>query len=192
MTIYALGDDIPQIDESAYVAESATVIGKVHLAKDASVWPQAVLRADNGEPVQVGARSNVQDGAVLHTDPGFTLRIGEDVSIGHQAMLHGCSIGDGSLIGIQAVILNGATIGRNSLVAAGAVVTERKSFPDNSLIVGAPAKVLRELSDADIEGLRRNAAEYAERGRRYRAQLRRIGSCVSQPGAGERAAPESQ
>ena len=175
MTIYALGEDTPQIDKSVYTAESATIIGKVYLSKDASVWPQVVIRGDNGEKIEVGERSNIQDGAVLHTDPGFTLSIGEDVSVGHQAMLHGCSIGSGTMIGIQAVILNGASIGKNSLVAAGAVVLERKTFPDNSLIVGAPAKVMRELSEADIQGLRNNVAEYVERGRRYRTQLRRVG-----------------
>jgi carbonic anhydrase/acetyltransferase-like protein (isoleucine patch superfamily) len=175
MTIFALGDDTPQIHESAYAADSATIIGKVILAKDASVWPQAVLRGDNGERIEVGERSNIQDGAILHTDPGFTLSIGEDVSVGHQAMLHGCSVGSGTLIGIQAVVLNGASIGRNSLVAAGAVVTERKTFPDNSLIVGAPAKVLRELSEEDIRSLRSNAADYVERGRCYRVQLKPVG-----------------
>jgi carbonic anhydrase/acetyltransferase-like protein (isoleucine patch superfamily) len=175
MTIFALGDDTPQIDDRAYAAESATIIGKVVLAKDASVWPQAVLRGDNGERIEVGERSNIQDGAILHTDPGFTLSIGQDVSVGHQAMLHGCSVGSGTLIGIQAVILNGAAIGKNSLVAAGAVVTERKVFPDNSLIVGAPAKVLRELTEGEIAGLRRNAADYVERARRYRIQLRKLG-----------------
>lgn len=175
MTVYALGEDTPQIDDCAYVADSATLIGKVYLCKGASVWPHAVLRGDNGERIEVGACSNVQDGAVLHTDPGYTLSIGEEVSIGHQAVLHGCSIGSGSLVGIQAVILNSASIGGNSLVAAGAVVTEGKIFPDNSLIVGAPAKVLRELSEADIQGLRRNAADYVERARRYCAQLRRAG-----------------
>jgi carbonic anhydrase/acetyltransferase-like protein (isoleucine patch superfamily) len=175
MTIYAIGEDTPRMDGTAYAADTATIIGKVYLGKDASVWPQAVLRGDNGEKIEVGERSNIQDGAVLHTDPGYPLSIGEDVSVGHQAVLHGCTIGSGSLIGIQAVILNGASIGKNSLVAAGAVVTERKSFPNNSLIVGAPAKVLRELSEDDIQALRRNAAEYVERGRRYRAQLRRVG-----------------
>ena len=174
MTIFALGEDTPRIDDKAYVADGATVIGKVVLAEDASVWPQAVLRGDNGETIDIGARSNIQDGAVLHTDPGFTLRVGEDVSIGHQAMLHGCSIGKGTLIGVQAVVLNGASIGRNCLVGAGAVVTERKVFPDNSLIVGAPAKVLRELTESEIAGLQRNAADYAERGRRYRVQLRKL------------------
>jgi carbonic anhydrase/acetyltransferase-like protein (isoleucine patch superfamily) len=175
MTIFSLGEDTPRIADSAYVAEGATVIGKVVLASDASVWPQAVLRGDNGETIEVGKRSNIQDGAVLHTDPGFRLRIGEDVSVGHQAMLHGCSIGDGTLIGVQAVVLNGASIGRNCLVGAGAVVTERKVFPDNSLIVGVPAKVLRELTEREIAGLQRNAGEYVERGRRYRVQLRRFG-----------------
>jgi carbonic anhydrase/acetyltransferase-like protein (isoleucine patch superfamily) len=175
MTIFALGDDTPQIHDSAYAADSATIIGKVVLAKDASVWPQAVLRGDNGERIEVGEHSNIQDGAILHTDPGFTLSIGNDVSVGHQAMLHGCTVGDGSLIGVQAVILNGASIGKNCLVGAGAVVTERKVFPDNSLIVGAPAKVLRELTEGEITGLRRNAADYVERGRRYRAELKRVG-----------------
>ena len=175
MTIFALGDDTPQIHDSAYAADSATIIGNVVLAKDVSVWPLAVLRGDNGERIQVGEGSNIQDGAILHTDPGFTLSIGEDVSVGHQAMLHGCSVGNGTLIGIQAVVLNGASIGRNCLVGAGAVVTERKVFPDNSLIVGAPAKVLRELTETEIAGLRRNAADYVERSRRYRVQLRKVG-----------------
>lgn len=174
MTIFALDGETPQIDDSAYTADSATIIGKVVLAKDVSVWPQAVLRGDNGERIQVGQRSNIQDGAILHTDPGFTLSIGEDVSVGHQAMLHGCSVGSGTLIGIQAVILNGASIGQNCLVGAGAVVTERKVFPDNSLIVGAPAKVLRELTEGEIVDLSRNAADYVERGRRYRVQLKRV------------------
>jgi carbonic anhydrase/acetyltransferase-like protein (isoleucine patch superfamily) len=175
MTIFALGDDMPQIHDSAYAADSASIIGKVVLGKDVSVWPQAVLRGDNGERIEVGERSNIQDGAILHTDPGFALSIGEDVSVGHQAMLHGCSVGSGTLIGIQAVVLNGASIGRNCLVGAGAVVTERKVFPDRSLIVGAPAKVLRELTETEIAGLQNNATDYVERGRRYREQLTRVG-----------------
>jgi carbonic anhydrase/acetyltransferase-like protein (isoleucine patch superfamily) len=175
MTIFALGDDMPQIHDSAYAADSASIIGNVVLAKGVSVWPQAVLRGDNGERIEVGERSNIQDGAILHTDPRFALSIGEDISVGHQAMLHGCSVGSGTLIGIQAVVLNGASIGRNCLVGAGAVVTERKVFPDRSLIVGAPAKVLRELTDAEIAGLKNNAADYVERGRRYREQLTRVG-----------------
>lgn len=174
MTIYALGNDSPKLEEHSYVSESATIIGKVHLGKSASVWPQAVVRGDNGELIEIGARSNIQDGAVLHTDPGYTLSIGEDVSIGHQAMLHGCTVGSGSLIGIGAVILNGATIGNNSLVAAGALVLEQKSFPDNSLIVGVPAKALRTLGSDEIAGLLRNAADYVERSERYRTKLRRV------------------
>ncbi|MBH2008366.1 MAG: gamma carbonic anhydrase family protein [Xanthomonadaceae bacterium] len=174
MTIYALGNETPKLEDGAYVADSATIIGKVHIGERASVWPQAVIRGDNGERIEVGARCNIQDGAVLHTDPGFTLCIGDDVSVGHQAMLHGCAIGSGSLIGIGAVILNGATIGKNSLVAAGALVLERKSFPDNSLIVGAPAKALRVLSSDEIDGLLRNAADYVERSGRYLSELRRV------------------
>ena len=175
MTIFALGDDMPRIHDSAYAADSATIIGKVVLARDVSVWPQAVLRGDNGERIEVGERSNIQDGAILHTDPGFTLCIGEDVSVGHQAMLHGCSVGSGTLIGIHAVVLNGASIGRNCLIGAGAVVTERKVFPDRSLIVGAPAKVLRELTESEIAGLQNNATDYVQRGRRYREQLTKVG-----------------
>jgi carbonic anhydrase/acetyltransferase-like protein (isoleucine patch superfamily) len=133
-----------------------------------------VLRADN-EPIEIGARSNVQEGAVLHTDPGRPLRVGEDVTIGHQAMLHGCTVGDGSLIGIQAVLLNGATIGRGSIVGAGALVTEDKVFAEGSLLVGAPATFKRALTPAQIDDLLRIAAGYVERARRYRDELRRIG-----------------
>lgn len=173
MTIYALGNAEPNIKDGAYVADSATLIGTVHLGQYASVWPQAVLRGD-ADRIHIGNRSNVQDGAVLHADPGFPLTVGEDVSVGHQAMLHGCTVGDGSLIGIKAVILNGASIGRNSLVAAGALVLEGASFPDYSLIVGAPAKCVRTLRDEQIAGLLQNAADYVARGSRYRIELRRI------------------
>jgi carbonic anhydrase/acetyltransferase-like protein (isoleucine patch superfamily) len=174
MSIYRLGEHSPQIHPDAYVAESATVIGRVSLAARASVWFGAVIRGDN-EPIRIGAESNVQDGAVLHTDPGFPMVIEDGVSIGHQAMLHGCTIGAGSLIGIQAVVLNGAVIGRECLVGAGAVVTERKTFPDRSLIVGAPAKVLRTLTDEDVARLlSKSAASYSERIERYRDNLQRI------------------
>ena len=174
MSIYRLGEHSPQVHPDAYVAESATVIGQVSLAARASVWFGAVIRGDN-EPIRIGAESNVQDGAVLHTDPGFPMVIEDGVSIGHQAMLHGCTIGAGSLIGIQAVVLNGAVIGRDCLVGAGAVVTERKTFPDRSLIVGAPAKVLRTLSDEDVARLlSKSAASYSERIGRYRSNLQRI------------------
>ena len=173
MTIYKLGTEAPRIDASAYVAENATLIGRVVLRRGSSVWFQAVLRADN-EPIEIGEGSNVQDGAVLHADPGFPLVVGENVTIGHQAMLHGCTVGDGSLIGIQAVILNGARIGKNCLVAASAVVTEGKEFPDNSLIIGAPAKAVREVTPEVIAKLRDNAREYAERAGVYRTLLQRV------------------
>ena len=174
MTIYKLGETAPTIHESVFVADTAAIIGKVVLEENASVWFGATIRGDN-ETITVGTGSNVQEGAVLHTDPGFPLTIAENVTIGHQAMLHGCTIGEGSLIGIQAVVLNGAVIGRNCLVGAGAVVTEGKVFPDNSLILGAPAKAVRELTEADIAGLKRNADVYAERREYFKAQLVRIG-----------------
>jgi carbonic anhydrase/acetyltransferase-like protein (isoleucine patch superfamily) len=173
MSIYKLDNDIPQVPASAFVAPEATLIGRVILGERASVWPGAVIRADN-EPITVGSASNVQEGAVLHADPGFPLNIGENVTIGHQAMVHGCTVGDGSLIGIQAVILNGAVIGKNCLVGAGAIVTEGKQFPDRSLILGAPAKVVRELSDADVARLAGAAEGYASRGEFYRNKLERI------------------
>jgi carbonic anhydrase/acetyltransferase-like protein (isoleucine patch superfamily) len=138
------------------------------------VWFGAAIRGDN-EPITLGTGSNIQENAVLHTDPGFPLTIEANVTIGHQAMLHGCTIKEGSLIGIQAVVLNGAVIGRNCLVGAGAVVTEGKVFPDNSLILGAPAKAVRELTEADITRMHHGATHYAERRAFYKAQLVRIG-----------------
>src|SRR5258705_2202734 len=174
MPIYRLGNDAPRIPESAYVAPEAVVIGKVTLGEHACVVPCAVLRGDN-ETIDIGDRSNVQDGAVLHVDPGFPMRVGANVTIGHQAMLHGCTIGDGSLVGIQAIILNKASIGRDCLVAAGAVVLEGKVFPERSLIVGAPARVVRELTDVDIASLRHAADIYVERGKAFKAGLERIG-----------------
>jgi len=174
MPIYQLGDDAPEIDASAYVAESASVIGKVTLGPNASVWFGATLRGDN-ERITIGANSNVQEGTVMHTDPGHPLDVGANVTIGHQAMLHGCTIGDGSLVGIQAVILNGARIGKGCLVGAGALVTEGKAFPDGSLILGSPAKVVRQLSAEDRERLLSSAENYAARGQRYKAELKRIG-----------------
>ncbi len=174
MTIYKLGEAAPTIHESVFVADSAAIIGHVALGENASVWFGATIRGDN-EPITVGAGSNIQEGAVLHADPGYPLTIEDNVTVGHQAMLHGCTIREGSLVGIQAVVLNGAVIGRNCLVAAGAVITEGKVFPDNSLILGAPAKAVRELSEAEIAGLLRNAAGYAERRAYFKAQLVRIG-----------------
>lgn len=173
MAIYRLNDLQPLLATNVYVAEDATVIGAVTICAGGSVWPQSVLRADN-EPITIGEASNIQDGSVLHTDPGFPLKIGSQVSVGHQATLHGCTIGDGSLIGIQAVILNGAVIGRHCLVAAGAVVLSGKEFPDNSLIVGAPAKVVRQLSDAEAAGLCDNATDYVQRASLYQSALQRV------------------
>ena len=174
MSIYQLGDRIPQIHYSAYVADSATVIGTVFLHENASVWFHATLRGDN-EPITIGRNSNVQEAAVLHTDPGWPLTVGDNVTIGHQAVLHGCTIGDDSLIGIQAVVLNGARIGRACLVGAGALVTEGKEFPDRSLIIGSPARAVRTLSDEEIERLRRSAEHYARRSHAYKDDLKEIG-----------------
>jgi carbonic anhydrase/acetyltransferase-like protein (isoleucine patch superfamily) len=173
MAIYKLGDDSPNIPTSAYVAAEATVIGKVILGERVSVWPGAVLRGDN-DLIKIGEGSNVQDNAVLHTDPGFPLTIGMNVTIGHQAMLHGCTIGDGTLIGIQAVVMNGAVIGKDCLIGACALVPEGKVFPDGNLIVGAPAKIVRELSAEDIEKMHRAAPGYVKRQEIYKAKLRRI------------------
>ncbi len=173
MALYKLGDVSPTIASSAYVAPSASIIGKVVLEDHSSVWFGATLRGDN-ETVSIGAQSNVQDGAVLHTDPGFPLMVGAQASVGHQAMLHGCTIGEGSLIGIQAVVLNAAVIGRGCLVGAGAVITERKVFADGTLILGAPAKVVRELTAEERENLLGVAANYAARGAYYRSHLQLI------------------
>jgi carbonic anhydrase/acetyltransferase-like protein (isoleucine patch superfamily) len=173
MTLYALGADLPEVAASAYVAPNASLIGKVVLAEYATVWFGATLRGDN-ETIVIGARSNVQDSAVMHTDPGFPLTIGADVSVGHQAMMHGCTVGEGSLIGIQAIVLNGAVIGKGCLVGAGALITERKTFPDGCLIIGAPAKAVRELTAEERENLVKVAANYAERGAYYRNHLRSI------------------
>ncbi|HEX7911711.1 MAG TPA: gamma carbonic anhydrase family protein [Paraburkholderia sp.] len=174
MPILRLGELLPVIAESAFVAEGSTVIGQVVINAGASVWTNAVLRGDN-EPISIGQNSNVQEGAVLHADPGFPLVVEDNVSIGHQAMLHGCTIGAGSLVGIQAIILNGAVIGKNSLVGAGALVTEGKTFPDNVLILGSPAKVARELTSAEIRNIAANASGYRDKGRQYKQTLTRVG-----------------
>jgi len=174
MPLYRLGEHAPDLAGSVYVAPDATVIGKVRLGERASIWFGAVLRGDN-EPITVGEHSNVQEHAVLHTDPGFPLVVGPRVTIGHQAMLHGCTIGEGSLIGIQAVVMNGAVIGAQSLVGAGAIVTEGKQFPERSLILGAPAKVVRALTEQDLATLAASADNYSRRGARYARELVRVG-----------------
>jgi carbonic anhydrase/acetyltransferase-like protein (isoleucine patch superfamily) len=173
MATYQLADKAPQIHDSAFVADQAVVIGDVVLQENVSIWPGVVLRGDN-ETITIGAGSNVQEGAVLHTDPGYSLIVENNVSIGHQAMLHGCTVQEGSLIGIQAVILNGAVIGKNCLVGAGALVTEGKIFPDNSLIIGSPAKMVRELTAEVIADMHRNAAEYVARRGDYKNLLKRL------------------
>jgi len=174
MAIYQLGEHAPEIDDTAFVADSCTLIGKVTLEAHASVWYGATLRGDN-ERITIGENSNVQEGTVMHTDMGFPLTLGKNVTVGHQAMLHGCTVGDGSLIGIQAVILNGARIGKGCLVGAGALVTEGKEFPDGSLILGSPAKVVRTLTQEDLQRLEASAASYVARGKMFKAQLKKIG-----------------
>ncbi len=156
-----------------FVADTARVIGRVELGYGVSVWYCAVLRGDHA-PILVGGNTNLQEGAVLHTDPGFPLTVGAGVTIGHQAMLHGCTVGAGSLIGIQAVVLNGARIGRNCLVGAGALVTEGKEFADGMLILGSPARAVRELTPEQIEQMQRNARTYVDRGQLYRSSLRDV------------------
>jgi carbonic anhydrase/acetyltransferase-like protein (isoleucine patch superfamily) len=173
MALYQLDEQAPRLADGAWVADSAEVIGNVVLEQDANVWFGAILRGDT-ERLRVGRGSNVQDGSVVHADPGFPVDIGDNVTVGHHVMLHGCSVGDGSLIGIQAVVLNGARIGRHCLVGAGALVTEGKEFPDGSLIVGSPARVVRQLSPEQIEGLKRSAAHYVENARRFRNGLRKL------------------
>jgi len=173
MAIYRLGSAIPHIPASAYVAPGATVIGNVVLGEHASVYPGAVLRGDD-DTIRIGDNSNVQDGAVLHVDPGLPMSIGANVTIGHQAMLHGCTIGDGTLVGIQAIVYNKAVIGRDCLVAAGAFVGEGKVFADRTLVVGAPAKALRSVSDEDIAAMRMNIDAYVKRGSWFKRELQRV------------------
>jgi carbonic anhydrase/acetyltransferase-like protein (isoleucine patch superfamily) len=173
MTVYALDDIAPDFEdrESNFLAPDATLAGKVRIGRDASIWFGATLRGDN-EWIEIGARTNVQELTVMHTDWGFPLKVGEGCTVGHRAILHSCIIGDNSLIGMGAILLNGAKIGENSLVGAGALVTEGKEFPDGSLIVGVPAKVIRTLDETAISKLRESAAHYVEAGRRFRTGLR--------------------
>ncbi|MDP9043801.1 MAG: gamma carbonic anhydrase family protein [Pseudomonadota bacterium] len=173
MALYQLDEHVPKVAAGAWVADSAQVIGEVELAEDASVWFGAVLRGDT-EPVRIGRGSNVQDGSVLHADHGFPCLVGEQVTVGHQVMLHGCTIGDGSLIGIQAVVLNGARIGKNSLVGAGSLVTEGKEFPEGSLIMGSPARVVRPLTSEQIAAIRASADHYVSNAKRFRSGMKKI------------------
>lgn len=167
----ALGDRAPDLQgDGHFIAENATVIGSVRLKDRSSVWFNCVLRGDN-DWLEVGERSNIQDGGILHTDPGIPLIVGDGVTVGHRAMLHGCRVGDNSLIGIGSTLLNGSVIGRNCIVGAHSLVTENKEFPDGSLILGSPARVARELSDEEIAHISWSADIYVENARRFNEQL---------------------
>ena len=170
MTLYALDGLRPEIAEDTWIAPDANLIGRIVVETGGSVWFGCTLRGDN-EEIRVGAGSNVQENVVCHTDPGFPLRIGSGCTIGHKAMLHGCVIGENSLIGMGATVLNGARIGRNCLIGAGALITEGKEIPDGSLVMGAPGKVVRQLDEAAIDGLKMSALHYQENMRRFRGKL---------------------
>jgi carbonic anhydrase/acetyltransferase-like protein (isoleucine patch superfamily) len=173
MAVYQLDALTPDIADSAWVADNAQVIGDVHMAADSSVWFSSVVRGDTAT-IRIGEGTNIQDGSVLHADVGIPLTIGKHVTVGHMVQLHGCTIGDESLIGIGAVVLNGAKIGKNCLVGAGSLVTEGKEFPDGSMILGSPAKVVRQLTPEQIEGLRRSAQHYVNNKNRFKAGLKKI------------------
>jgi carbonic anhydrase/acetyltransferase-like protein (isoleucine patch superfamily) len=172
--LYNLGERRPQVHPSCFVAACAQVIGSCVLEEDASVWFNVVLRGDN-DLITVGAQSNVQDATVIHTDDKLPMRIGRGVTIGHRVVLHGCEIGDYSLIGIGAIVLNRAKIGRHCLIGAGALITENKQIPDGSLVIGAPGRVIRQLNDGEKRSLEDSATHYVENGRRYLRSLGRVG-----------------
>lgn len=172
MAIYRLGDHAPHIDSSAYVADSADIIGRVRLARNTSVWSHVSIRGDNDDIV-VDEGTNIQEGSVLHVDAGVPMHVGRHVTVGHQAMLHGCTIGENSLVGMQAIVLNGAIIGRNVLIGAGALIPEGKVIPDNVLVIGI-GKIQRELTPEEIAGLHRNNLNYIERAAMFKTQLQRI------------------
>lgn len=174
MAIYELDGLTPRVDASAWVADNAQVMGDVTLAADSSIWFGVTVRGDT-DAISIGAGSNIQDGSVLHADHGIPVVVGERVTVGHMVMLHGCTIGDESLIGIGAIVLNGAKIGKNCLVGAGSLVTEGKEFPDGSMILGSPAKVVRQLSPEQIAGIRASAQHYIDNARTFRSGLKKIG-----------------
>ena len=173
MAIYELDHLAPRLAATAWVADSAQVMGNVELADNASIWFGAVVRGDT-ETVRIGKSSNIQDGSVLHADIGKPLTVGDNVTVGHMVMLHGCTIGDGSLIGIGAVVLNGAKVGKGCIVGAGSLVTEGKEFPDGSMIIGSPAKAVRELTPEQQQGLVMSALHYVENAARFKAGLKKI------------------
>lgn len=172
MPVYQLDELVPRIDASVYLADSADIIGDVTLEENVSVWSHVTIRADNA-PIIVGRGSNIQESCVLHVDPGQGLTIGAGVTVGHQAMLHGCTIQEGALVGIQAIVLNGAVIGRNCLIGAGAIVPEGRVIPDNSLVIGV-GKIVRELSPEEIAGLLKNNQGYIRRAQQYKLGLKRL------------------
>lgn len=174
MAVYELDGISPEIAASAWVADSAQVMGEVNIGGDASIWFGTVVRGDTSS-ITIGEGSNVQDASVLHADLGMPLVIGRHVTVGHQVMLHGCTIGDESLIGIGAIVLNGAKIGKNCLVGAGALVTEGKEFPDGSMIIGSPARVVKQLTPEQMQGLRQSAQHYIDNAHRFKAGLRKLG-----------------
>ena len=173
MPCYRLGDKSPQLGKDAWIADNATVIGDVRLGDKASIWFGAVARGDN-DPITIGANSNIQDGSVLHTDEGVPMNIGANVTVGHLVMLHGCTVGENSLIGIKSVILNRAVIGKNCIIGANSLIPEGKVIPDRSLVMGSPGKVVRELSDEEVGRLQASADHYAHNAQRYREQLELI------------------
>ena len=175
MTLYQLGDKKPEISEDTWIAPDANLIGDIVVQAGASVWFCATLRGDN-ERITVGEGSNVQENSVLHTDMGFPIVIGANCTIGHKAMLHGCEIGENSLIGMGATVLNGVKIGKNCLIGAGALITEGKEIPDGSLVIGMPGKVVRELDAAAIQGLRASALHYQDNMRRFRDTMTEVAS----------------
>ena len=170
MTLYSLSAKTPQVDDTAWIAPDANIIGMVILRENTSVWFCATLRGDN-EVIDIGVGSNIQENTIMHTDIGYPLTVGENCTIGHKSMLHGCKIGNNSLIGMGAIILNGATIGNNCLIGAGALITENKVIPDGSLVMGSPGKIVRQLDAETIQGLRNSALHYQENARRFSTEL---------------------
>jgi carbonic anhydrase/acetyltransferase-like protein (isoleucine patch superfamily) len=170
--VYSLGSLVPKIASSCWVAPTAAVVGNVVMKDHASVWFGATVRGDQPEPITIGARTNIQDGSVLHSDAGVPLTIGDGVTVGHQAMLHGCTVGDNTLVGIGATILNKSVIGKNCVIGAHTLIPENKSIPDNSLVIGSPGKVVRELSEEQIRGLKESAGHYVTNADRFKEHLR--------------------
>ncbi|MDP1524769.1 MAG: gamma carbonic anhydrase family protein [Rhodocyclaceae bacterium] len=173
MPVYRLGNKLPQLGPGVWLAPNATLIGDVHLAANVSIWWNAVLRGDN-DPISIGANTNIQDGSVLHTDAGVPMSLGRDITVGHMVMLHGCTIGDGSLIGIKSVILNGAVIGKHCLIGANTLIPEGKVIPDRSLVMGSPGKVVRELTDEQVARIVQSAAHYVQNVQRYQQSLMEV------------------